>query len=74
MSILQVLSENPITQREICEKLHARPGDSDVYFQLNKLRVSGIIERVRLDARYSPYGYRIKPHVATVERMRWPDV
>lgn len=74
ISILQVLSENPITQREICERLHARPGDSDIYFQLNKLRVAGIVERIRLNTRYSPRGYLVREHVATAEKMRWPEV
>lgn len=73
-SILQILSEQPISQREICEKLHARPGDSDIYFELNKLRLSGIVERVRLDARHSPWGYLVREHVATTEKMRWPEV
>lgn len=74
ISILQVLSDQPISQREICQRLNARPGDSDVYFLLNKLHRAGIIERVRLDARYSPWGYLVREHVATVEKMRWPEV
>lgn len=69
-ALLALLSDHPLTQKELSQKLHIERGV--LSHRLNSLMRKGLIERKTLEIRYRPFGY---VRVVGSDRpavVRWP--
>lgn len=70
-AVLAALSDQPLTQKEICQKTQL---DTHlVGHRLRSLQKRGLVDVCTLERRYRPFGYvRRAEYAAGSEKMRWP--
>jgi predicted transcriptional regulator len=71
-AILAAISDCPITQKELSERLHIEGGV--LSHRLNSLMRKGLIERKTLEIRYMPFGYVRATASDRPGMMRWPKI
>jgi predicted transcriptional regulator len=69
--ILAVMSDRPITQKQLMQQLHIESGV--LSHRLNSLMRKGLIERHVLEIPYRPFGYVLAGRYEVAGgRMQWP--